>query len=138
MAQPSCRKTCRTLKNEHSDRFHDPKEAVCLPILHTKLALRVVPSGALVPGTRLLIGAGTVVSLRGLIDELDALAKLGIDISRTAESALANALAKAETEMIRLGGDTQPGGRRGSCSMRFLPIPAGERGRHAQEWKRPD
>jgi adenylosuccinate synthase len=47
-----------------------------------KLALRVVPSGALVPSTKLHIGAGTVVSPRGLIAELDALAKIGVDTSR--------------------------------------------------------
>jgi adenylosuccinate synthase len=47
-----------------------------------KLALRIVPSGALVPSAKLHIGAGTVVSLRGLITELDALAKIGVDTSR--------------------------------------------------------
>jgi adenylosuccinate synthase len=47
-----------------------------------KLALRIVPSGALVPSTKLHIGAGTVVSLNGLITELDALAAIGVDISR--------------------------------------------------------
>ena len=47
-----------------------------------KLALRVVPSGALVPQTRLHVGSGTVVALRGFTDELAMLAGLGIDISR--------------------------------------------------------
>jgi adenylosuccinate synthase len=47
-----------------------------------KLALRMVPSGALVPSAKLHIGAGTVVSLSGLITELDALAKIGVDVSR--------------------------------------------------------
>ena len=47
-----------------------------------KLALRIVPSGALVPSAKLHIGAGTVVSLNGLITELDALAAIGVDISR--------------------------------------------------------
>jgi adenylosuccinate synthase len=47
-----------------------------------KLALRIVPSGALVPSAKLHIGAGTVVSLKGLITELDALAKIGVDVSR--------------------------------------------------------
>ncbi len=47
-----------------------------------KLALRIVPSGALVPSAKLHIGAGTVVSLRGLIEELDALAAIGVDTSR--------------------------------------------------------
>lgn len=47
-----------------------------------KVALRIVPSGALVPSAKLHIGAGTVVSLRGLLTEFDALAKIGVDISR--------------------------------------------------------
>jgi len=51
-----------------------------------KLALRIVPSGALVPGARLFIGGGTVVSLRGLVDELTMLAKAGVDISRISVS----------------------------------------------------
>src|SRR3979411_3303004 len=42
-----------------------------------KLGRRLVPSGVLVEGTTLLIGAGAVVSLRGLAGELDTLAKLG-------------------------------------------------------------
>jgi adenylosuccinate synthase len=47
-----------------------------------KLALRIVPSGALVPSAKLHIGAGTVVSLSGLLTELDALAKIGVDVTR--------------------------------------------------------
>lgn len=47
-----------------------------------KLALRIVPSGALVPTTRLFIGGGTVVGLRGLVDELTMLGDAGVDISR--------------------------------------------------------
>jgi adenylosuccinate synthase len=47
-----------------------------------KLALRIVPSGALVPSAKLHIGAGTVVSLGGLIAELDGLAAIGVDIGR--------------------------------------------------------
>lgn len=56
----------------------------------TKLALHVVPSGVLVEGTKLLIGAGTVVSLSGLVNELDMLAQLGVDVSRIAISARAH------------------------------------------------
>lgn len=56
----------------------------------TKLALHIVPSGVLVERTTLLIGAGTVVSLRGLADELDTLAKLGVDVSRVLVSARAH------------------------------------------------
>ncbi|MDE2482116.1 MAG: adenylosuccinate synthase [bacterium] len=46
------------------------------------LALRIVPSGVLNPHVELFIGGGTVVSLTGLLDELDRLAKIGVDISR--------------------------------------------------------
>ena len=46
-----------------------------------KLALRIVPSGVM-QQCDLFIGGGTVVSLDGLLGELDALAKRGIDISR--------------------------------------------------------
>ncbi|HEY8313156.1 MAG TPA: adenylosuccinate synthase [Candidatus Baltobacteraceae bacterium] len=47
-----------------------------------KLALRIVPSGVLQPHCDLFIGGGTVVSLAGLIAELDNLANLGVNISR--------------------------------------------------------
>ncbi|HET7814104.1 MAG TPA: adenylosuccinate synthase [Candidatus Baltobacteraceae bacterium] len=46
-----------------------------------KLALRIVPSGVM-QNCELFIGGGTVVSLDGLLGELDALAKRGIDVSR--------------------------------------------------------
>jgi adenylosuccinate synthase len=51
-----------------------------------KLALRIVPSGALVPSAKLHVGAGTVISLKTLLDELDALAKIGVDVSRISVS----------------------------------------------------
>jgi len=47
-----------------------------------KLALRIVPSGALVPSAKLHIGSGTVVSLAGLTAELDGLAAIGVDVAR--------------------------------------------------------
>lgn len=46
------------------------------------IALRIVPSGVLNPHVELFIGGGTVVSLSGLLDELDRLAAIGIDTSR--------------------------------------------------------
>lgn len=46
-----------------------------------KLALRIVPSGVM-QDCDLFIGGGTVVSLHGVLSELDALAARGIDISR--------------------------------------------------------
>ncbi len=48
----------------------------------TDIALRIVPSGVLNPHVELFIGGGTVVSLTGLLDELDRLAAIGIDTSR--------------------------------------------------------
>jgi adenylosuccinate synthase len=68
----------------------------------TKLALHIVPSGVLVEQTTLLIGAGTVVSLRGLVDELDTLAKLGIDTSRVVVSARAHIVFPYHAALDRL------------------------------------
>lgn len=48
----------------------------------TELALRIVPSGVLNPHVELFIGGGTVISLTGILDELDRLAKIGVDTSR--------------------------------------------------------
>jgi adenylosuccinate synthase len=47
-----------------------------------ELALRIVPSGVLNPNVALFVGGGTVVSLSGLIEELDRLADVGVDVSR--------------------------------------------------------
>ena len=68
----------------------------------TKLALHIVPSGVLVEGTRLLIGAGTVVSLPGLVAELDTLATLGVEVGRIAISARAHAVFSYHAALDRL------------------------------------
>ena len=47
-----------------------------------KLALRIVPSGVLQERCELFIGGGTVVSLQGLRNELDALEEIGVDVAR--------------------------------------------------------
>lgn len=47
-----------------------------------KLALRIVPSAVLQKRCELFIGGGTVVSLAGLRAELEALGKIGVDLSR--------------------------------------------------------
>jgi adenylosuccinate synthase len=47
-----------------------------------KLALRIVPSGVLQDRPELFIGGGTVVSLDGLVAELEMLAGIGVDVSR--------------------------------------------------------
>ncbi len=47
-----------------------------------ELALRIVPSGALHPHVELFVGGGTVVSPQTLVEELDALAAIGVDTSR--------------------------------------------------------
>jgi adenylosuccinate synthase len=48
----------------------------------TELALRIVPSGALVPHAELFVGSGTVVNPATLVQELDRLSDLGVDVSR--------------------------------------------------------
>lgn len=47
-----------------------------------ELALRIVPSGVMHPHVELFVGGGTVVNLATLIGELDALTKIGVDVSR--------------------------------------------------------
>ncbi len=76
----------------------------------TKLALHVVPSGVLVGTTKLLIGAGTVVSLQGLVKELDTLRDLGVDTSRVVISDRAHVVFPYHAALDRLaearrGGD---------------------------------
>jgi adenylosuccinate synthase len=68
----------------------------------TKLALRIVPSGVLVESTKLLVGAGTVVSLRGLTTELDTLAGLGVDVTRITVSARAQIVFPYHATLDRL------------------------------------
>ncbi|MGD1065645.1 MAG: adenylosuccinate synthase [Vulcanimicrobiaceae bacterium] len=75
----------------------------------TKLALHVVPSGALVESTRLLIGGGTVLSLRGVVDELEKLAKLGVDIGRIVISDRAHVVFPYHATLDRLS-EKQRGG----------------------------
>ncbi len=47
-----------------------------------ELALRIVPSGVMHPNVELFVGGGTVVNLQTLVEELDALAAIGVDTSR--------------------------------------------------------
>jgi adenylosuccinate synthase len=47
-----------------------------------KLALRIVPSGVLNERPELFIGGGTVISLEGLVAELEMLAGHGVDVKR--------------------------------------------------------
>jgi adenylosuccinate synthase len=47
-----------------------------------ELALRIVPSGVMHPSVELFVGGGTVVNMQTLIEELDALAAIGVDTSR--------------------------------------------------------
>jgi len=47
-----------------------------------ELALRIVPSGVMHRHVELFVGGGTVVNLQTLVEELDALAALGMDLTR--------------------------------------------------------
>ncbi len=75
----------------------------------TKLALHVVPSGVLVAGTKLLIGAGTVVSLQGLVNEIETLERLRVDVSRIAVSDRAHLVFPYHAALDRLS-ERQRGG----------------------------
>jgi adenylosuccinate synthase len=87
----------------------------------TKLALHVVPSGVLVEGTTLLIGAGTVVSLRGFVDELEMLARLGIDVSRVVISSRAHVVFPYHAALDRLSEKQRGGGAIGTTGRGIGP-----------------
>ncbi|MDB5071183.1 MAG: adenylosuccinate synthetase [Candidatus Eremiobacteraeota bacterium] len=87
----------------------------------TKLALHIVPSGVLVEGTKLLIGAGTVVSLRGLADELDTLAKLGVDVSRIVVSSRAHIVFPYHAALDKLLEKQRGGGAIGTTGRGIGP-----------------
>ncbi|HTD38886.1 MAG TPA: adenylosuccinate synthase [Candidatus Limnocylindrales bacterium] len=87
----------------------------------TKLALHVVPSGALVERTRLLIGAGTVVSLRGFVDEIEMLRKLGVDVSRVAISSRAHVVFPYHAVLDKLSEKQRGGGAIGTTGRGIGP-----------------
>ncbi|HEX3462907.1 MAG TPA: adenylosuccinate synthase [Candidatus Elarobacter sp.] len=87
----------------------------------TKLALHVVPSGVLVEGTKLLIGAGTVVSLRGFVDEIEMLARLGVDVSRVSISSRAHVVFPYHAALDRLGEKQRGGGAIGTTGRGIGP-----------------
>ncbi|HZY97310.1 MAG TPA: adenylosuccinate synthetase [Candidatus Cybelea sp.] len=63
-----------------------------------ELALRLIPSGVLHPHVELFIGGGMVVNPRTLIEELDALAAMGIDTSRVKISDRAHVVSSHHVE----------------------------------------
>jgi adenylosuccinate synthase len=95
----------------------------------TKLALHVVPSGVLVAGTKLLIGAGTVVSLQGLVNELDMLAKLGVDVSRVFVAARAHIVFAYHATLDRLGEKQRGGAALGTTGRGIGPAYVDRAGR---------
>ena len=86
-----------------------------------KLALRVVPSGVMVPHTRLLIGSGTVVSLPSLIDELDMLGSIGVDVSRVSISDRAHVVFPYHIAADRLGEKLRGGAAIGTTGRGIGP-----------------
>jgi adenylosuccinate synthase len=86
-----------------------------------KLALRIVPSGALVPSTRLFIGGGTVVSLRGLADEIAMLAKVGVDVSRISISDKAHIVMPYHVTLDRLSEGKRGAGAIGTTGRGIGP-----------------
>jgi adenylosuccinate synthase len=87
----------------------------------TKLALHVVPSGVLVEGTTLLIGAGTVVSLRGFVDEIAMLARLGVDVARVVISSRAHVVLPYHATLDRLSEKQRGGGAIGTTGRGIGP-----------------
>jgi len=87
----------------------------------TKLALRIVPSGALVPRTRLFIGGGTVVSLRGLADEIAMLANAGVDVSRISVSDKAHIVMPYHVTLDRLSEGKRGAGAIGTTGRGIGP-----------------
>ena len=68
-----------------------------------KIALRIVPSGVLQARPELFIGGGTVVSLEGLVAELDMLAGIGVDVSRVKVSDRAHVVFSYHAALDRAG-----------------------------------
>ena len=95
----------------------------------TKLALHVVPSGVLVEGVKLLIGAGTVLSLRGLAAELDTLAALGVDIGRIAVAARAHVVFPYHAALDRLSEKARGAGAIGTTGRGIGPAYVDRTGR---------
>jgi len=87
----------------------------------TKIALRIVPSGALVPHTRLFIGGGTVVSLEALAAEFDRVASAGVDLDRIAISDRAQIVFPYHVTLDRLGEKQRGSGAIGTTGRGIGP-----------------
>ena len=87
----------------------------------TKLALRIVPSGVMHGRPELFIGGGTVVSLAGLLAELDTLGKLGIDVSRIKVSDRAHIVFPYHAEQDRRNEAARGGGAIGTTGRGIGP-----------------
>ncbi len=67
-----------------------------------RIALRLVPSGALQPRVELFVGGGCVVNPNTLVEEFDKLAKAGVDLARIAVSDRAHVVLSGQIERDRL------------------------------------
>jgi len=95
----------------------------------TKLALHIVPSGVLVDGVKLLIGAGTVVSLRGLAAELDTLQGLGVDVSRIVVASRAHVVFPYHSTLDRIAEKARGAGAIGTTGRGIGPAYVDRTGR---------
>ncbi|HEY9085777.1 MAG TPA: adenylosuccinate synthetase [Candidatus Tyrphobacter sp.] len=66
-----------------------------------KIALRLVPSGALQPGVELFVGGGCVVNPQTLVEEFETLAHAGVDLQRIAVSDRAHVVLPEHVERDR-------------------------------------
>ena len=95
-----------------------------------KLALRIVPSGVLQPNVELFVGSGTVIGLGTLIAELDALAKLGVDLARIKISDRAHVVFPYHVLADRAGEAARGSGAIGTTGRGIGPAYVDKVGRH--------
>jgi adenylosuccinate synthase len=96
----------------------------------TELALRIVPSGVLNAHAELFIGGGTVISLGGLIEELDALSQRGIDVSRVKISDRAHVVFPYHAALDRAAEQARGGAALGTTGRGIGPAYADKTSRH--------
>jgi adenylosuccinate synthase len=86
-----------------------------------ELALRIVPSGVLNPNAELFIGGGTVVSLSGLIGELERLGAIGVDTSRVRISDRAHVVLPYHAALDRAAERSRGAGQLGTTGRGIGP-----------------
>jgi adenylosuccinate synthase len=87
----------------------------------TKLALRIIPSGALNPHAELFIGGGMVVNPATLLDEIERLTSLGLDASRVKISDRAHVVLPRHLDADRVAEEARGAGALGTTGRGIGP-----------------